>query len=107
MRIGLAHILGSDIGHAPTFHAIPAVQLRSFADDNRDQGGISSSRRMQQVKQGIDLTEVGRPVLAQVHRCFDHFHEHVLLLLRSKHKSLLPWQPNSKTLSPGQTIIVD
>lgn len=39
MRIGLAHILGSDIGHAPTFHAIPAVQLRSFADDNRDQGG--------------------------------------------------------------------
>ena len=30
MRISLARILGSDIGHAPTFHAIPAVAAAFF-----------------------------------------------------------------------------
>lgn len=52
MRISLARILGSDIGHAPTFHAIPVVQLRSFADDNRDQGGVYSAMNADESNKG-------------------------------------------------------
>lgn len=84
------------------------LQLRSFADDNRDQEREDLQREeCRQVKRGLDLAEINLPALAQVHKRCGYFYEHVLLLPPSEQKSLLPWQPNPETLSPRQTINVD